>query len=242
MVSVCMATYNGEKYIKDQLLSILKQIGLNDEIIISDDLSKDNTIKIIESIKDSRIKIFFNKNRGYTNNFQNAIQHASGYYIFLSDQDDIWMDHKFKIMSDLLKNYDFVVSNAQMVNKDLESLDSTYFQLRGGAKRGFLNNLIKLQYIGCCMAFRKIILKKAFPFPKNTALCSHDLWISLISEFYFSTYVIQEPLLLYRRHGENVSTHISSTSLFLKIQFRIYSFYKVLSRFVYANRQFSIIL
>lgn len=232
MISVCMATYNGEKYIKDQLLSILKQIGPNDEIIISDDLSKDKTIEIIKRLNDKRIKIFFNTNRGYTNNFENSIKNASGDLIFLADQDDVWFDDKIQIMSDLLKNYDFVVSNAQMVNKDLESLGTTYFQLRGGAKRGFLNNLIKLKYIGCCMAFRKIILKKAFPFPKNTTLCSHDLWISLISEFYFSTYVIQEPLLSYRRHGENVSTHTSLTSLSLKIQYRIYSFYKVLSRLV----------
>lgn len=232
MISVCMATYNGEKYIKEQLVSILKQIGPRDEIIISDDLSKDKTIEIVKGLNDKRIKIFFNTNKGYTNNFQNSIKNASGDLIFLADQDDVWVDDKIQIMSDLLKKYDFVVSNAQMVNKDLESLGTTYFQIRGGGKSGFLNNLIKLKYIGCCMAFRKIILNKAFPFPKNTTLCSHDLWIALISEFYFSTFVIQEPLLLYRRHGENVSTHISSTSLFLKIQFRIYSFYKVLSRFM----------
>lgn len=232
MISVCMATYNGEKYLKEQLVSILKQIGPCDEIIISDDLSKDKTIEIVKGFNDKRIKIFFNTNKGYTNNFQNSIKNASGDLIFLADQDDVWVDDKIQIMSDLLKKYDFVVSNAQMVNKDLESIGTTYFQIRGGGKSGFLNNLIKLKYIGCCMAFRKTILKKAFPFPKNTTLCSHDLWIALISEFYFSTFVIQEPLLLYRRHGENVSTHISSTSLFLKIQFRIYSFYKVLSRFM----------
>jgi glycosyltransferase involved in cell wall biosynthesis len=231
MISVCMATYNGEKYIKDQLLSILKQIGPNDEIIISDDLSKDKTIEIIESLSDSRIKIFFNKKRGYTHNFQNAIQQASGDCIFLSDQDDIWVDNKFKIMSELLLKYDFVVSDAKIVDNKLESLGSTYFQLRGGGENGFMNNLKKLKYIGCCMAFRKIILKKILPFPNNTELCPHDFWIALISEFYYKTHVIKEPLLLYRRHGENVSSHISSTSFIFKIQFRIYSFFKVISRF-----------
>jgi glycosyltransferase involved in cell wall biosynthesis len=230
MISVCMATYNGEKYIKEQLLSILKQLGPNDEIIISDDLSKDRTIDVISSIKDIRIKLFFNKNRGYTNNFQNAIQKASGDYIFLSDQDDIWVDNKLKIMSDLLLKYDFVVSDAQMVNTNLESLGSTYFELRGGYGNGFINNLKKLKYIGCCMAFRKIILTKVLPFPSNSKLCPHDFWIALISEFYYKSYVIKEPLLLYRRHGENVSTHVSSTSLFFKLQFRIYALLKVFSR------------
>lgn len=231
MISVCMATYNGEKYIKDQLLSILKQLANNDEIIISDDLSNDKTIEIIESLKDSRIKIFFNKNRGYTNNFQNAIQRASGDYIFLADQDDIWVDNKLEIMSKLLLNYDFVVSDAKIVDNKLESLGSTYFELRGGGENGFMNNLKKLKYIGCCMAFRKTILKKILPFPNNTEFCPHDFWIALISEFYYKTHVIKEPLLLYRRHGGNVSSHISSTSLIFKIQFRVYSFFKVISRF-----------
>ena len=231
MISVCMATYNGEKYIKDQLLSILKQIGPNDEIIISDDLSTDKTVEIINCLNDSRIKLFFNTNRGYTTNFQNAIQQASGDFIFLSDQDDIWVDHKLTIMSELLLHYDFVVSDAKLVNTHLESLGSTYFELRGGGGNGFVNNLKKLQYIGCCMAFRKTILKKVLPFPNNSILCPHDFWIAMISEFYYKTHVIKEPLLLYRRHGENVSTHISSTSLFFKIQFRIYALFKVLSRF-----------
>lgn len=231
MISVCMATYNGEKYIKDQLLSILKQIGSNDEIIISDDLSRDKTIEIIESLNDGRIKIFFNKNKGYTNNFQNAIQQASGDYIFLSDQDDIWVDNKLEIMSALLLKYDFVVSDAKLVNNKLENLGSTYFELRGGGENGFMNNLKKLKYIGCCMAFRKVILKKVLPFPHNTEFCPHDFWIALISEFYYKTHVIKEPLLLYRRHGENISSHISVTSFIFKIQFRIYSFFKVISRF-----------
>lgn len=231
MISVCMATYNGEKYIKDQLLSILKQIGSNDEIIISDDLSRDKTIEIIESLNDGRIKIFFNKNKGYTNNFQNAIQQASGDYIFLSDQDDIWVDNKLEIMSALLLKYDFVVSDAKLVNNKLENLGSTYFELRGGGENGFMNNLKKLKYIGCCMAFRKVILKKVLPFPHNTELCPHDFWIALISEFYYKTHVIKEPLLLYRRHGENISSHISVTSFIFKIQFRIYSFFIVISRF-----------
>lgn len=166
MISVCMATYNGEKYIKDQLLSILKQISSNDEIIISDDLSEDKTIEIIESLNDSRIKLFLNKERGYTNNFQNAIQQASGDYIFLSDQDDIWIDNKLEVMVEKLLKYDFVVSDAKIVDSQLESLGSTYFELRGGGANGFMNNLKKLKYIGCCMAFRRLILKKVLPFPR----------------------------------------------------------------------------
>lgn len=95
MISVCMATYNGEEYIKEQLESILCQLGEMDEIIISDDGSTDNTLNIIESYNDSRIKIHINTGKhGFVYNFENALQKAKGEYIFLSDQDDIWLPEK----------------------------------------------------------------------------------------------------------------------------------------------------
>ena len=84
MISVCIATYNGEKYIKEQMISILKQLSEKDEIIISDDSSTDRTIEIIENIKDSRIKIL--KNRKFSQpslNFENALKSSKGDIIFL---------------------------------------------------------------------------------------------------------------------------------------------------------------
>ena len=90
-ISVCIATYNGERYIREQLDSILSQLSLDDEVIISDDGSKDSTIEIISSYLDSRIKVFKNNGKhGYVGNFENALNHSSGDFIFLSDQDDIW--------------------------------------------------------------------------------------------------------------------------------------------------------
>lgn len=95
MISVCMAAYNGEKYIKDQLSSILKQIGPNDEVVISDDGSKDKTKNIVDSLNDTRIRYVENRNKhGFTHNFENALRLAQGDYIFLADQDDIWLDNK----------------------------------------------------------------------------------------------------------------------------------------------------
>jgi len=89
MISVCIATYNGEKYIKEQLDSIINQLDKNDEIIISDDGSSDNTIKIIESYKDGRIVLYKNSFKNVVLNFEFAIDKSKGDYIFLSDQDDI---------------------------------------------------------------------------------------------------------------------------------------------------------
>ena len=89
-ISVAMATYNGEKYIKKQIESILINLNKDDELIISDDGSKDKTLDIIKSIKDKRIKIISGPKQGVIKNFENALNNCTGEYIFLSDQDDIW--------------------------------------------------------------------------------------------------------------------------------------------------------
>ena len=232
MVSVCIATYNGEKYIYQQVYSILKQLNLNDEIIISDDGSTDNTIEILRDINDDRIRIMHNKlEKGYTKNFENAIRNAKGKFIFLCDQDDVWFDNKVAVSLKALETSDFVVSDALFVNQELESLDYTFFGIRGGRK-GFFVNLLKSQYLGACMAFNNKLLKKLLPFPEKSALCPHDLWISLIAELYFKSAVIKKPLISYRRHGHNVSTggHISQNSIFEKLKFRTYCLYHVLLR------------
>lgn len=96
MISVCIATYNGEKFIKQQLTSILEQLAPADEIIVSDDNSKDNTRNIIEELNDGRIKIIDGPGMSSpTKNFEQALKHAKGDYIFLADQDDVWKRAKF---------------------------------------------------------------------------------------------------------------------------------------------------
>ena len=95
-ISIAMATYNGEKYIKDQLDSILVQLGKDDEIIISDDKSTDQTTEIIKKYikEDSRIKLLEGPQKGFVKNFENALLNCSNEIIFLCDQDDIWLENK----------------------------------------------------------------------------------------------------------------------------------------------------
>lgn len=231
-ISVCMATYNGEKYIREQIVSILGQLKQFDELIISDDGSNDGTLEIVRSFNDDRIKIVYNSlGKGYSQNFENAIKSALGEIIFLSDQDDVWFGDKVEKMLVLLEDSQLVVSNAQFVDENLDLIKETFFSLRGG-QRGFLNNLYKSRYLGACMAFRKEIYSKLFPFPSNRNLCPHDLWITLIAEFYFKVSTIDEPLIYYRRHGENVSTggSFSENTIYKKIYFRCYSLLKVMTR------------
>jgi glycosyltransferase involved in cell wall biosynthesis len=116
--SICIATYNGEKYIQEQIESILCQVDVNDEIIVSDDNSTDNTLAIVKSFNDDRITIYVNQGcKGYTGNFENALKYARGEYIFLADQDDIWVMGKVTKCLAYLQDYDFIVSDAIIVDK-----------------------------------------------------------------------------------------------------------------------------
>jgi glycosyltransferase involved in cell wall biosynthesis len=219
MISVCLTTFNGEQYIKEQLDSILIQLGDKDEVIISDDGSTDKTLSIITAYKDQRIKIFKNSFRNLIKNFEFTLKQAKGDFVFLADQDDIWLPNKVKICLEFLISYDIVVSNCKVVNANLEVISDSFFKLNN-SKKGFFSNLSKNSYLGCCLAFRKEVLRKAIPFPKSIPM--HDIWLGFVSEVFYKVKFIDEPLLLYRRHGKNESPTAESSpySLLQKIKFR----------------------
>ena len=205
MISVCIATYNGEKYIKEQLLSILPQLGKKDEVIISDDHSTDNTLDIVKGLNDNRIKIVMNnREKGYTSNFENALSYAIGDYIFLSDQDDIWMSNKVDYCIAELKEYDLVVSDAILINSKGEKIDDSFFYKRN-VYYTWLGNIFKFGFLGCCMAFKMNVLKKALPFPKKHLYCTHDNWIFLVAQSFYKVKISHEKLIRYRRHTDNLS-------------------------------------
>lgn len=208
MISVCMTTYNGERYIKEQLDSILCQLSDNDEIIISDDGSTDKTISIINSYNDSRIKLYHHFKRkqkfnfGYVSkNFENALKNTNGDYIFLADQDDVWLENKIERQVLALQNADLVLSDCKVVNESLDLIVESKFDLEN-VQIGFFKNIYKSGYLGCCMAFNKNFLKYILPMPDNVP---HDLWIGLIAENKGKFALLNEKTILYRRHDNNVS-------------------------------------
>jgi glycosyltransferase involved in cell wall biosynthesis len=227
MISVCIPTYNGEKYILRQLQSILVQLAEDDEIIISDDSSDDATVAVIKSIGDSRIKLFENMHfKTPVYNLENALKQAKGEYIFLSDQDDIWHASKVSSMLKYLRSYDLVISNASIINNKEEVITASYFDWKNSGP-GFLKNVIKNSYIGCCMAFNRSILNLALPFP--TKLAMHDVWIGLIAEAFGNVYFLDEKLVLYRRHDSNMTyaidrsdDNLSDNSFIYKLSYRFY--------------------
>ena len=209
MISVCMATYNGEKYIKEQVESILCQLAPDDEIVVSDDGSKDKTIQILESL-DKRVKIFHNEGRhGVVPNFENALKHSSGDIIFFSDQDDIWAPDKVKCCIEALEGADLVIHNSQVVYEDGGHPDVDFFKLRNSGP-GYWKNLLKNSFVGSCMAFRKNVKEYVLPFPRY--ILWHDMWIGLMVEKHGRTKFIEDKLLYYRRHGNNASATSEKSS------------------------------
>ena len=232
MISVCMATYNGERYLKEQVDSILDQLGEKDELVISDDTSADSTLAILRSYQDDRIKLYHNQHKGMVNNFEHALSKAAGEYIFLADQDDVWLPGKLDKMVDFLNkgDYDVAMCNCALVDKDLQIIKSPHFDEQWPMKRSILSNLYKNAWLGCCMALRSSVLKATMPFPKG--LAAHDLWLALFSQWHFKTGYMDEVLVLYRRHGNTVSfTGSNSTnSLSYKLQYRLHLLYHLIER------------
>ena len=203
-ISVCMATYNGARFIRQQLGSILPQLGRSDEVIISDDSSSDETLSIIEGFGDRRIQILRgNTFRCPTYNFEHAVSHARGEIIFLSDQDDEWVVGWVERALRELETVDLVVCDAYMIDAQGESWSSSNTISDGKRVPGVLRNLYRNRYVGCCCAFRRRVLDVALPFPRN--LPWHDWWIGLIADSCFKTRFLCDKMVRYRRHGGNAS-------------------------------------
>lgn len=204
--SVAMAVYNGEKYIKQQLDSILVQLRDKDELIISYNDSTDDTWNIITQYaqNDKRIKIYRCEKKGVKENFNNAIIHCSGEYIFLSDQDDVWLPGKVNAVIDCFhkNNCDVVLHNCIITDADLKDSGRRLFMERH-ASNSLIRNIVKCSYHGSCMAFHSRIVDKIVPIPNHIPL--HDSWIGYIGNIYGSVALLDMPLILYRRHTNNCS-------------------------------------
>lgn len=211
-ISVVMAAYNGSAYIQQQVKSILCQLGPNDELILVDDCSSDDTLDLISGFNDLRINVYSNDvNMGVRNTFEKAIGLATGSIIFLSDQDDVWHPEKVSKFSEIFNNLpevSMVLSDARIVDNVGSVVVESFFKRRGGFVPGIVANLVKNRYLGCVMAFRKNLLEQILPFP--TSIPQHDMWIGLVNEVYGKAYYISTPLIDYRRHESNASSASSN--------------------------------
>ncbi len=209
MISVCMATYNGEAFVREQLLSILSQLSAEDEVLIADDGSTDATLEIIQSLKDPRIQIIPPSPRrlGPVYNLERVLSRAQGKWIFLADQDDVWLPGKVsKVLAEFEKTAaDCILHDAFFYRKNQEGTwecGNRIFEIRP-PHHGIFSNVKKNSYTGCCMAFRRNLLDKALPFPQSLPM--HDQWIGLCAEKTKKARFLREPLIKYRIHLHNAT-------------------------------------
>jgi glycosyltransferase involved in cell wall biosynthesis len=235
-VSVAMATYNGEKYLKEQLESIYKQTYKNFEVVVCDDCSTDNTVEILKEFQQKYGLIYYinNTNLGYVKNFEKAINLSSGEYIAISDQDDIWFENKIfelnKTILELEIKYPdkpvLVHSEATVVNSDLQLINKTFIGKSRGKGKG-LNNLLfgnsKVQ--GASVIFNSKFKNLFLPIPDEVQL--YDLYASLIIETFGIRYFLPTPLMYYRQHSNNAVGYVKISikdrvKLFFRFDFIIY--------------------
>ena len=222
MISVCIATYNGERFIRQQIQSIVCQLNANDEVIVSDDGSTDATRDIIRSIGDRRIRIIEGPERkSPTLNFECALKAAKGDYIFLSDQDDVWKQNKVEVCMKWLQQYACVVSDAEVTDYRLNPLPPSLYAIIQVRPGRIYNTIWKNGYTGCCMAFRRDVLNASLPFPKSIPM--HDMWIGNVAAYKYNVKFITDKLIYFRRHEDTVSCNGkgSKFTIWQQIKFRL---------------------
>lgn len=209
-ISICMATYNGAKYINSAISSILDQCDQDVELIIVDDASTDGTQKILQNINDPRLQVVLNEsNLGVVGNFNKSLSLAKGDIVFLSDQDDLWMNNRVETILNVFRNNPEVCC----VRHSVKFIDENgcFLDLPPEIPRQtFISNALRNSFRGCTMAINRDLLSLALPLPSKIPM--HDHWLGLCSYFVGREIYLSMPLLYYRRHEYNVSRANSKLS------------------------------
>jgi len=202
-----MATFNGGRFVRRQLETILAQLDRDDELIVSDDSSNDDTVATVRSFADPRIRLLEgNTFRSPLRNFEHACREANGDIVVLADQDDVWLENKLPLVRELFageaaRPY-LVVLDAEIVDEDEQLLEpSVLAKLDAGP--GLLKNLWTNRYLGCCMAFSRDLLEVALPFPPGVGM--HDIWLGQLCERFGTTRFVPVVTMRYRRHASTAT-------------------------------------
>lgn len=216
-IDILMATYNGEKFLADQIDSIMKQSYQNIHLYIRDDDSQDNTANIIQQ----KIKAYPEKitlvptdlRLGIIGNFSNLMEHSKAQYVMFADQDDIWLPEKiFKSFSkmhelELLHGEQsplLVHTDLKVVDVNLEVMDSSFWnftKLHPHNAQTLNRLLIQNVITGCTMMMNRKLVDLAMPIPREVMM--HDWWVGLVASAFGAIGIVNEPTMLYRQHGKN---------------------------------------
>jgi glycosyltransferase involved in cell wall biosynthesis len=202
-LTICLAAYNGEDYIREQIESITPQLEKGDEFLIADDGSTDKTLSIISEYKQYVSVVLEGRVGGVNKNYERLILASKNDGIVLVDQDDVWLPNRLNLVRNGLNSSYLVMTNGLVVDENLKSTGQSLFEYVG-RRKGFIRNFYKNTYVGCCLAFRKELVRQALPFQNR--LCAHDWLIGLLGEIDGRVADINESTILYRRHAKNAST------------------------------------
>lgn len=217
-ISIVIAAYNGERYIAEQVKSLLEQTFLPDEIIICDDSKNDLTFQAVQAFMPNSIIRYIKNDEplGVAGNFEKALSLARGEYIFMCDQDDVWLPDKVRVMTAMLEencDVDGVFCNSTLVDENLEHLGQTLWQLRkftcsmqktlasGDALKVFCRRVV---CSGHNIAIKRRALEYILPFPQLTPFYP-DTWIALSTALNSKWLMCNGCLTLYRLHTANNS-------------------------------------
>jgi glycosyltransferase involved in cell wall biosynthesis len=216
-ISVALCTYNGQKYLLEQLNSIAAQTRLPDELIVCDDVSLDDTWNILASFANSApfatTLTRNSKNRGAIRNFELAVSQCAGDIVFLSDQDDVWLPDKVETMTAPFENHPattMVFSNAELVDSNLMPLPHslwTYAGLTGKSVRRFHDDPFAFLLTdhnvvtGATAAFSRYAVQTSLPFPETIAIF-HDGWLALVAAAIGPVVIVDQQLVKYRQHED----------------------------------------
>lgn len=204
-ISIAMAAYNGERWLPEQLASFAAQTLAPDELVITDDGSTDDTRGVVERFGETvpfDVRYERNpKNLGFGQNFGRALSLTTGDLVFLSDQDDAWLDGKIRRMTALADEHPdkaVFMNDAFLADGEMNPTGQTKLgQIRAS---GLGDDTFVM---GCCVAVRRSMLDLILPIPAH--LPSHDSWLVQTADVLGLTLRVAEPLQYYRRHGGNVS-------------------------------------
>lgn len=207
MVSIALATFNGERFLKSQLNSIFNQTYKDIEVIACDDASTDDTPLILkEYSKKHNLRYFINPtNIGFVKNFEKCLSYCNGDFIALSDQDDIWKPTKIETLIQNIGNNSLICSDASLIDSFDQVFAESFREYSNIVIPQYpvtLKNLLFTNYVtGCTALFKKELLKTALPFPEGERY--HDWWLAIIAAKVNGICYLQAPLVLYRQHSHN---------------------------------------
>ncbi len=214
LVSIAMCTYNGQRFIKEQLDSLLNQTHTNIELVITDDCSTDDTINIINSYKkrDKRIQLYQNeKNLGFVKNFEKAIYLCTGDYIALADQDDIWKENKIELFLNEIKENILIYSDAILIDDKGKELGSELIRPTNNLIQGSLNKAFIFTNCvsGNTLLFKKELVDYILPMPNKISY--HDRWIAFVASTLGTISFTQESMTYYRRYPEQITVRVEKS-------------------------------